>query len=46
MPGYGVYVSKMKLDTAVDSSQGGPIRFIRKLLSAVFSPQIFAKSSA
>ena len=46
VPGYGVYVSKMKLDTAVDSSQGQPTRLVRKLLSAFFSAEILAKSSA
>ena len=46
VPGYGAYVSKMKLDTAVDSSQGQPTRLVRKLLSAFFSAEILAKSSA
>ena len=44
MPGYGVYISKIKLDTAVDG-QGQPTRLVRKLLAAFFTPEVLAKSS-
>ena len=44
VPGYGVYVSKMKLDTAADSSQEQPTRLVRELLSVNLSLALYYAS--
>ena len=46
MEGYGITISKMKLDAAVDGSHSQPSKLVRKLIAAFFTPETLAKSSA
>ena len=45
MKGYGVYLSRMKLNIALGNSHGQPGKLVRKLLAVFFTPEVLGQSS-
>ena len=46
VPGYGVVLSQRQVDEALDNSNNSPTRLIRHLVSAFFTKEVLATSSA
>ena len=46
VPGYGVVLSQRQIDEAIDNSNNSPTRLIRHLISAFFTKEVLATSSA